>query len=224
MKTKNKYKSFVKISTVASRGQTNWTNTIALLGLVDNYCEVFLGILSILAVGGISVYLSGENIIYMYYMCKLFGKRAFQNKFGPRDLLLTIFSSPDRVYDTTHPSSWQTLYISNYHLWPFLYYNHHNIDSIIIIITIMINCDTNNTIIDHNSLIVTIIFEHRNNHNIIVHINTMIIDHHENHLINVCSTPYQLTFIINSLISLILSLILIFINYLSLHYHLMMRW
>ena len=92
------------------------TEQIQLPCLVDNYCKVFLGILSILAVGGISVYLSGENIIYMYYMCKLFGKRAFQNKFGLRDLLLTIFNSADRVYDTTHPSSWQTLYISDHHL------------------------------------------------------------------------------------------------------------
>ena len=226
MKTKNKYKSFVKISTVASRGQTNWTNTIALLGLVDNYCEVFLGILSILAVGGISVYLSGENFDHPLYVLRANSLERGHFKISlVREIFCSLSSAVPTVCTTPPIPPRGRLSISVTIIFDHFYYiNHHNIESIIIIITIMINCDTNNTIIDHNSLIVTIIFEHRNNHNIIVHINTMIIDHHENHLINVCSTPYQLTFIINSLISLILSLILIFINYLSLHYHLMMRW
>ena len=65
------------------------TEQTQLLCLVDNYCEVFLGILSILAVGGISVYLSGENLDkpFICTSCKLFGKRAFQKKFCLRDLV-----------------------------------------------------------------------------------------------------------------------------------------
>ena len=98
------------------------TDQTQLLCLVDNYCEVFLGILSILAVGGISVYLSGENLDHLLYALRANSlKRGhFNISLVWKIILFTIFTSADRVYDATHPSSWQTLYISDHHLWPFL--------------------------------------------------------------------------------------------------------
>ena len=134
-------KPFVKISNFVSRGQRNWTNTSALLSLIDNYCEVFLGILSILAVGGISVYLSGENLdhLYMYFVQTLWKEGISKKVLSERSCSLfstvpTVCTTPpipprgrlsisvtiifDHFYFIiTITSSIITLYITGHYFW-----------------------------------------------------------------------------------------------------------
>ena len=78
------------------------TEQTQLLCLVDNYCEVFLGILSILAVGGISVYLSGENLdhLYMYFVQTLWKEGISKKVLSERSCSLF---SPVPTVCTTPP-------------------------------------------------------------------------------------------------------------------------